>query len=112
MTVSILAFSAIFGILIGTIIVHEAWGEPDSANPNEVDGNSSLHRQGLEAIISVSEVILTLPTIEHRDYESDNSLLTTLASFAACVGFDFVRMNPSSNTLSVAVRECFDSQTR
>ena len=34
-----------------------------------------------------------------------------LASLAVCAGFGFVRRNPS-NTLSVAVQECFDAQTR
>lgn len=95
---------------LGSIIVHEAWDEPDSLNSQDFD-NTSLHSQGLEATISVSEEILTLPLIERRDYSSDGSLLTTLASLALCVGFDFIKNN-SDNTLSVAVADCFDSQTR
>lgn len=96
--------------ILGTIIVHDAWNEPDSTNPTGLDRNS-LHGQGLEARVSVSAAILTLPIIERRDYSSDNDLLPTLASLALCTGFDFIRMN-SDGTLSVAVRECFNSQTR
>ena len=44
--------------------------------------------EGSIAKISVSEVIKTLPIIEHRDYSSDNSLLTKRSSLALCVGFD------------------------
>jgi len=73
--------------------------------------NNSLHRQGLEATISVSEAIFSLPVIEQQDYSSDNSFLAMLASLALCVGFDFIKENNAS-TLSVAVAECFDSQTR
>ena len=97
-------------LYIGTLIVHEAWSEPDSTSP-EVLVSSSLHEQGLEATISVSETILTLPIIEQRDYSSDLSLLPTLASLALCVGFDYIKMN-SNNTLSVAINECFNSRTR
>ena len=95
---------------IGTIIIHEAWDEADSANPNGLV-NNSLHRQGLEAIISVSEAIQMLPIIERQNYNSDVSLLSSLASLALCVGFGFIRMN-SDNTLSVAVAECSNSQAR
>ena len=97
--------------LAGTIIVHEAWDEPDSVNPNGLNSIKSLHGQGLEAKISVSEVIETLPIIERRDYSSDNSFLTKLSSLALCVGFGYIKIN-SDNTLSVAVEECFNSQTR
>ena len=93
--------------IIGTLIVHEAWDEPDSVNSTI----SSLHGRGLEATISVSETIPTLPMIERHDYNSDDSLLTTLASLALCTGFEYVKMN-SDNTLSVAVSECFDDNTR
>ena len=96
---------------VGTIIVHEAWDEPDSVNPRGLNSVNSLHGRGLEAKISVSEVIKTLPIIERRDYSSDNSLLTKLTSLALCVGFDYIKIN-SDNTLSVAVEECFNSQTR
>lgn len=99
-----------FSSTLGTIIVYEAWDEPDSTNPNGLN-SQSLHRRGLEATISVSEGIPTLPFIERRDYGSDDSLLPTLASLALCIGFDFIKMN-SDNTLSVAVQECFNSQTR
>ena len=108
----IMPYSALTQVLFsGTIIIHEAWDEPDSVNPAGLNTQSSLHGQGLEATISVSEAIQTLPMIESRDYSSDDSLLPTLASLALCVGFDFVKMN-SDSTLSVAIAECFDSQTR
>lgn len=93
----------------GTLIIHEAWDEPDSMNPSS--DNTSLHGQGLEATISVSEAILSLPFIDRQDYNSDPSLLSTLASLAVCVGFDFVRLN-SNTTLSVAVEYCSDSVSR
>lgn len=95
----------------GTIIVHEAWDEPDSVNPNGLNSFSTLHSQGLEATISVSEEIPTLPLIERQDYSSDGSLLPELASLAICVGFEFVKMN-SNESLSVAISDCFDSDTR
>lgn len=94
----------------GIIIVHEAWDEPDSDNSQL--SNNLLHGQGLEATISVSEVITTLPLIERQNYNSDDSLLETLASLALCVGFDFIKNNTDSSTLSVAVGECSNSQTR
>ena len=96
--------------------MHEAWDEPDSDNPTGLSSNNSLHTQGLEAIISVSEAIPQLPFIERQDYSSDSSLLSTLASLALCIGFDYVKLNSDqtlfNGTLSVAVDQCFDSQTR
>lgn len=91
--------------------MHEAWDEPDSSHPEGRNTTDSLHSHGLEAIISVSEDIPSLSTIESLDYVSDDSLLMELTSLAICVGFKFVRLN-SDDTLSVAVEQCFDDRTR
>ena len=95
----------------GTIIVHEAWDEPDSLNLDAADDRETLHGQGLEAKISVSEVIEGLPFLDRKDYVTDTSEVDNLAMLAACVGFDYVKINTDS-TISVAVGQCYNSETK
>lgn len=45
--------------------------------------------------------------ITKKDYNSDNSLLSELASLAVCIGLDYVKINFTTSTVSVAVRNCF-----
>lgn len=45
--------------------------------------------------------------IAQRDYNSDTSLLSELASLAVCIGMDYVKINYNTSTVSVAVRNCF-----
>lgn len=89
----------------GTIIIHQAFDEPDSVYPNGRTPIDSLHRSGQEAEISMSFEIKE-PIIA-QDYSTDGSLINSLASMAVCVGFDYVRINPVNKSVSVAVRDCF-----
>lgn len=102
----------LFPLQLGTLIVHEAWDEPDSQYPNGRNALDSLYTSGQEAEISISEPILEDEIITQRDYGSDNSLLHQLASLAVCIGMEYVKINSDSNTISVAVRKCFDGNTR
>lgn len=102
----------LFPLQLGTLIVHEAWDEPDSQYPNGRNAPDSLYTSGQEAEISISEPILEDEIITQRDYGSDNSLLHQLASLAVCIGMEYVKINSDSNTISVAVRKCFDGNTR
>lgn len=101
-----------FCIIPGTIIVHQAWDEPDSDFPNGRSPTTSLHRMGQEAIISFSFPIDNIFATEGLDNTTDVSLLPQLASSAVCTGFDFVRINQENGTLSVAVKECFSENAR
>ena len=87
----------------GSVIVHQAWDEADSNFPTGRTAADSLHRRGQELEISISE---------EENEESDSSLLSELASLALCNGFDYVRINRESGTLSVAVRQCSEGNTR
>lgn len=102
----------LFPLQLGTLIVHEAWDEPDSQYPNGRNSPDSLYTSGQEAEISISETIPEDEIITQRDYSSDNSLLDQLASLAVCIGMEYVKINSDSNTISVAVRNCFDGNTR
>lgn len=62
---------------------------------------------GQEAEISVS---LPLNEVHYeKDYESDPLVLDMLASLAVCTGFEFVKKNIASQSISVALPKCFDS---
>ena len=93
---------------IGTFIIHESWDEPDSVFPNGQFSSEYLHSSGQEIELSVS--IPLEESIFEKDYQSDPSVLDELASLAVCVGFEYVRINTVSKTISVAVSECFDQQ--
>lgn len=87
----------------GSVIVHQAWDEGDSDFPNGRSSMDSLHKNGLELEISISH--------ELSD-ESDNLLLSELASLAVCNEFDYVRINQANGTVSVAMRQCSAGNVR
>lgn len=82
------------------MIVHQAWDESDSNFPDGHSSNDSLHRKGLQLEISIS------------NEESDDLLLTELASLAVCIGFDYVKINEANETISVAMRQCSEEGVR
>lgn len=92
----------------GTIIIQQAFSEPDSQYPDSQSSNSSLHRGALEAELSVSVPVKGI--IDQRDYDSDSNLTDALASLAVCVGFDYIKIN--QDTISVAMKDCFNNSIR
>ena len=93
---------------VGTIIIQQAFSEPDSQYPVSRSSNSSLHSSALEAELSVSVPVKGI--IDQRDYDSDSNFTDDLASLAVCVGFDYIKIN--HNTVSVAMKECFNDSIR
>ena len=85
------------------MIVHEAWDEANSDFPSGRSSMDTLHRQGLELEISMSE---------EETEESDDSLYMELASLAVCVGFEYVKINEANKTVSVAMRQCSTDNVR
>ena len=82
----------------GKLIVHEAWDEPTSLNPNGEHGNTSLHYEGRAAVVSVS----TNVTIAA---ENDPELSPRLQSLAVCAGFPYVSSEDERHLVHVAVKE-------
>ena len=97
-----------FPSVAGTIIIQQAFSEPDSQYPDSRSSNSALHRSALEAELSVSVPVKGI--IDQRDYDSDGNFTDALASLAVCVGFDYIKIN--HNTVSVAMKECFNDSIR
>ena len=94
----------------GTIIIQQAFSEPDSMYPDSRSSNSSLHRSALEVELSVSVPVNGI--FDQRDYDSDSNFTDELASLAMCVGFDYIKINQDKNTVSVAMKECFNDSIR
>lgn len=94
-------------MIIGTLIIHEAWTESDSFGS---ELTNSLHENGLEAKLSLSMPLTRMPT--RQDYDSDPSLTDFLANVSVCTGFDYVKLNVNDSTISVAVSNCFNNDSK
>jgi len=85
----------------GKLVVHEAWDEPTSVNPQGEHGNVSLHYEGRAAILSVSSKINDSSSLS----DNNPSLSKRLESLAVCSGFPYVSVEKDRNLVHVAVKD-------
>jgi hypothetical protein len=83
------------------LIVHEAWDEPTSVNPQGGHGNASLHYEGRAAILSVSSRINDLISLS----DNNPSLSKRLEGLAVCSDFPYVAVEKDRNLVHVAVTD-------
>ena len=85
----------------GKLVVHEAWDEPTSVNPQGEHGNVSLHYEGRAAILSVSSRINDSISLS----DNNSSLSKRLEGLAVCSGFPYVSVEKGRNLVHVAVKD-------